>query len=300
MKRKVWALLLVALVSVAVACAGGSETKTSPPLPPDAMPVKPVDSAPSPEPAREATRPAAPPTGDVGSLPLDAVGVDRKVVYNARLDLEVEDVDAAVDHVQRMATSLGGGLMNASVRDEGQGGERRRVADVTVRVPASAHADALSQLRRLASRVRTETAQSSDVTEEYADLQARLRNLQATEARYLELLGQARNIGEVLQVQDRLNSVRLEIERIQGRINLLDRLAEMATITVHLEPPAAAAETPWHPGDVAANAWEALRAIMQGLATAAIYFAIAGGWLAVLLALGLLVWRRWQAARSST
>ncbi len=79
--------------------------------------------------------------------------VDRKVVQSARLDLKGDGVDAAVEQAQRVATSLGGGLMNASMCDEGQGRERRRAADVTVRVPASAYADALSQLRRLASRV---------------------------------------------------------------------------------------------------------------------------------------------------
>lgn len=294
---KALALLLAALVALTAACSGEEAAKTSPSLPPEKV------DATSPPASGDAKplRPVAAPSADEGgSLPLSSAGIDRKVVYKSRLDLEVEDVDVAVDQVQRTAASLGGGLMSASVRDEGQGEERRRVADVTVRVPASAYADALSQLRRLAVRVRTETAQSSDVTEEYADLQARLRNLQATEARYLELLGQARNIGEVLQVQDRLSSVRLEIERVQGRINLLDRLTDMATITVHLEPPVASASDPaWHPGDVAADAWGALRAIMQGLATAAIYFAIAGGWLAVLAVLGLLAWRHWQTAKGN-
>jgi len=295
-------LSLLAPAVLLAACAGAAEEVATPPQPPAA--VKPVGPAediavpPSAPPSSPAER-TAPPTGDEGdSLPLNAIGVDRKIVYNARLEMEVQDVDKAVEEVQRVATSFGAYLVSASVRDEGQGEKQRRVAEVTVRVASDVYADALARLRQLASRVRGETAQSNDVTEEYADLEARLRNLRATEARYLELLSQARNLGEVLQVQDRLNAVRLEMERVQGRLNLLQRLTDMATITVRLEPPAAVeGDALWRPSDVAADAWEALQAVLRALATAAIYFAIVGGWLAVLLALGVLAWRRWLPAR---
>jgi hypothetical protein len=291
--------LLLPLLALA-ACAGLREETTSPPLPPEAKPVGPaeVTPAPLPQPRPGLAISGEAPSGQGGSLPLEAASIDRKIIYNARLEMEVADVDRAAAEVQRLVTALGGFLVSANVRDEGQGEERRRVAEVSVRVPTTAYADALAQLRQLASRLRSETAQSNDVTEEYADLQARLRNLRATEARYLELLAQARNVGEVLQVQDRLNAVRLEIERVQGRLNLLDRLTDMAAITVRLEPPAAPApQGPWHPGQAVADAWQALQAVLRALATAAIYMVIAGGWLAALLALALLAVRRWLLAR---
>ncbi|HXG41198.1 MAG TPA: DUF4349 domain-containing protein [Dehalococcoidia bacterium] len=301
MLRPLWVLLLAPALFLA-ACASAADDATTPPQPPEA--VQPLgrggDDAfpPTAPPSPQGVRPA-PPAGDQGgALSLDDAGIERKVVYTARLDMEVDDVDRAVGEVQRVATALGGLLVSANVQDEGQGDDRRRVAEITVRVPADVYTDALAQLRRLASRVRSETAQSKDVTEEYADLEARLRNLRASEARYLELLAQARNVGEVLQVQDRLNAVRLEIERVQGRMNLLQRLSDMATITVHLAPPpVAGGDATWHPSDVAADAWGVLQAVFRALATAAIYFAIAGGWIAALLALGVLAWRRWLPAR---
>ena len=303
MKKLAWLLLLAPLPLLA-ACLGDEEGGIAvPPLPVETKPVpegRPSTAGPE-TPVAQAPPAAVPERGSEGgspSIPLDAVSLERKIVYNARLDLEVGDVDRAVADVVAQATALGGFLVNPNVRDEGEGEQRRRVAEVTVRVPASVYGDALGRFCALASRVRSETVQSNDVTEEYADLDARLRNLRATEARYLELLAQARNVGEVLQVQDRLNAVRLEIERVQGRLNLLDRLSDMATITVRLQPPPpAVSEAPWRPSDVAADAWEALQAVMQALATAAIYFAIVGGWLLALVGLAVLVWRRWTPAR---
>jgi hypothetical protein len=111
-----------------------------------------------------------------------------------------------------------------------------QIASMTVRVPAASYQDVLSEIRGLGVKVDSEGSNASDVTEEYTDLEARLRNLEATEVRLLELMGRATNVNEILQVQDRLNGVRSEIERVKGRMSLLDRLTDLATITVHLRP----------------------------------------------------------------
>src|SRR3972149_7655643 len=98
----------------------------------------------------------------------------------------------------------------------------------------------MEQPRGIAKQVRSERSEASEVTEEYTDLEARLRNLEATEASYLELLTGAGDIPDILLVQDRLSQVRQEIEQVQGRINLLDNLTDLATITIQLSLPAAA------------------------------------------------------------
>jgi len=170
--------------------------------------------------------------------------------------------------------------------------KRTQTATVTIRVPADAYGIVMNRLRGLAKEVVSETSDAREVTEEYTDLQARLRNLQATEQRYLELLVKAQAIPDILTVQDRLNSVRAEIERAQGRINVLNDLTDLATITVHLKPPALVGEEAkgW-----AAKAWETSWEASEDGAVVLGTVAIGGGvlmaWLMPLAAVAFIGWR---------
>jgi len=138
------------------------------------------------------------------------------------------------------------------------------------------------------------TSDASEVTEEYTDLQARQRNLAATEARYIELLNRAATIDEILTVQDRLNQVRLEIEQVTGRINVLNSLTDFATITARLSlPPAIAqggdnqnwAEEAWR------ASWETSKDAMVALGTVAIVSGVLLAWLAVPALALFVIWR---------
>jgi hypothetical protein len=160
---------------------------------------------------------------------------DRKIVQTATLKLQVDEVGASFEEVGRIATAAGGFIASSNFALLGED----QVASLTIRVPAERYQSVLSEVRGLGAKVDSEGSNASDVTEEYTDLQSRLRNLEASETRLLELLGRAQNINEVLQVQDRINNVRGEIERTLGRIALLDKLSDLATITVHLRPVAA-------------------------------------------------------------
>src|SRR5205085_6052703 len=109
---------------------------------------------------------------------------------------------------------------------------------------------ALSDLRGL-GKVTTETSGSQDVTDEYVDLGANLRNLQASETAILKLMDKATQIQDVLALQRELTNVRGQIERIQGRKTYLERRTDMATITVALRlpapPPSPALTGGWDP-----------------------------------------------------
>src|SRR5262249_2995000 len=148
---------------------------------------------------------------------------DRKIVQTATISMQVKDVAGASDQIGLIAGSAGGYVAASKFSSSGD----QQLATVTIKVPADKYQNVLSQIRKLGAKIDTDASNASDVTEEYTDLSAQLRNLQATEAQLLTFLGQARNITEVLQVQDRLNSVRNDIERTKGRINLLDKLSDM-------------------------------------------------------------------------
>ena len=206
--------------------------------------------------------------------------VDRKIIQSTSVDVEVEEVGRNFQEVIRLAETFGGHVVSSSfsqVDDE-------QVADLTIRVPHDRYQEALNKIR-LMGEVLNEKSDGNDVTEEYTDLQARLRTLEATERRYLELLAQANGVEEILLVQDRLDVVRGQIEQVQGRINLLDGLTELSTITVHLRPLAAGAK-----------AWEYSLQALRGLAAAGLAVAAFSWWLLPpLAALGIGI--RWWLSR---
>jgi Domain of unknown function (DUF4349) len=224
---------------------------------------------------------------------------DRKIVRTATLELQVENVLEAVQQIDDVAVAAGGFVSASNVFvDSDQNSEdqarRTQTASVTVRVPADAYSAVMSQLRGIARDIVSETSDASEVTEEYTDLQARQRNLAATEARYIELLNRAATIDEILTVQDRLNQVRLEIEQVTGRINVLNNLTDFATITARLSlPPAIAqgsdkqnwAEEAWQ------ASWETSQDAMVALGTVAIVSGVLMAWLAVPALVLFAIWR---------
>lgn len=161
---------------------------------------------------------------------------ERRIIYTASLVLVVEDPETAAEEVARVVTNLGGYIATANLyRVNG-----RVRGTLTLRVPQERFEAALAQLRELAVRVDRETRETEDVTSEYVDLNARLKNLEATEAELRALLSEVRKrsqrASDVLEVYRELTRVREEIERIKGRIQMLEQLTTFATITVELVP----------------------------------------------------------------
>ena len=223
---------------------------------------------------------------------------DRKIVQTASLQLQVEEVGASFEEVGRLATAAGGFVASSSFAYKGED----QIASVTVRVPAARFQEVLGGLRRLGVKADGETSNASDVTEQYSDLSARLRNLEATEAQLLTLLSRATTIGDVLMVQDRLNAVRSEIEQVKGRMNLLDKLSDLATITVHLRPEAAVAKVDGggQISDAVSEAWDASIEFLGGVAAVVVTGVVFLWWLPLVGAPAYGVWRSLARRHSAT
>ena len=236
-----------------------------------------------------------------GLAPSDTNTFDRKIIQDTSLDLQVEDVSKAYDDVERIALTAGGFVLDSSVAAN----QEQPQANLTIRVPTVQYQKVVDDLRALAVKVENQTSKAQDVTQEYTDLQARLRSAQALEATYLGLLDRAETIDDILKIQSYLTPVRLEIEQIQGQMNVVDNLSSLATISVSLstEPPAPPASSDSHPDPLAAagNGWEAsllfLSAVGAGLFAAATFL----WWLApilVVVGIGFLV--RFRMVRKSS
>ena len=227
---------------------------------------------------------------------------DRKIIFTTSLDLSVPDVTNSFNEAQRLARVSGGYVekSNLSVRNSDKPDEPR-YATVTLRVPVAGYDDFLNSLRTLpGGKITREEAKSNEVTEQYTDLQSRLRNLERTETQYLELLKQAKTIAEILTINDRLDGVRSQIEQAQGRIKVLDHLTELATVQLALAPiiPAQVKDNGGlpTPAEAFVNALEWSAAGVYFLAVAGSVASVALIWLIPVAALALIgrrfVWGR--------
>ncbi|MBI3945650.1 MAG: DUF4349 domain-containing protein [Armatimonadetes bacterium] len=209
--------------------------------------------------------------------------VAHKVIMTARVSLEVKEFERTHHEVVSIARAAGGYVANSELSLPGQGAES---GSLTVRVPQARYEEALGRIRKL-GRVTAEQQSAEDVTQEYVDVEARLRNLKAEDERILALMKQARSIKETMEVDRRLTQVREQIEVLEGRLRFLQFQVAMATITVSLvrEPVVAAIpETKWIWRNDVNSALSGLRAVVQGLLSTLIYLVVYSVlWLPVLL-----------------
>ena len=278
MKKLIIGLSLVLLLVVPLAaCAGAEESGVAP------MPTP----APTPAPA-----PMAPKEGadyGTGGEGVPSVAEERMIVRTGDMSLVVEDVIDARDRIAQIATGFDGYVVSSNIYGE----EQEMRGNISVRVPDEKFEQALTELRNLSLRVKSESTGSIDVTEEYIDLEARLKNAEATERQYLTLLDKATDVEDILRIYDSLSRVRSEIEQIKGRMQYLERTSSMSLINVYLEPEASAkplARAGW-------NALEVLKSAVRGLVTAGQTLGTIAIWLLIFIpiwgtALGIVLWRR--------
>lgn len=181
------------------------------------------------------TRTAAPPTSG-GSLPTSDEGQSysadsqRMIVRTGNMTLVVSDIATALDRIAKLAEDSKGYVVSSNKWKDNE----RLVGTITIRVPSSQFDNAMSTLRSMADEVTSENTSAQDVTEEYVDLSAKLKNLEATESQLLEIMKKAEKVEDILAVQRQLTSTRDEIERTKGRMQYLEQTSETSLITVSL------------------------------------------------------------------
>jgi hypothetical protein len=165
---------------------------------------------------------------------------ERKIIRDATLTLEVEEPARAAERITSIADSRGGFVVSSESRhvSGGRGGKTYEVFTVQVRVPAAQFDAALKDVRATAGEVTAEKVSGKDVTEEYIDLEARLRTQRALEAQLLDIMKTADEVADAISVQRELTTVRTDIERIEGRRRFLESQSSLSTINVTLQPPA--------------------------------------------------------------
>jgi hypothetical protein len=156
---------------------------------------------------------------------------ERKIVRKGALSILAKDTDAASQSIQKLARDLGGFVVSA---ERSNGGTNDVAVSIDLRIPSERLDEAWATIRRSADKVEAESMQARDVTKEYIDLDATLRNYQAEEAQYLVIMKQARSVKDTLDVSEHLSQVRGSIEKTQGELKYLQHDIEMSEINVQV------------------------------------------------------------------
>lgn len=164
---------------------------------------------------------------------------ERKIIRNADLQLETASPEEAQRKITTIAESKNGFVITSTQKSTNLQVSGRNSVSMTIRVPAEKFQESIAEIRKTVDRVVVETISGEDVTEEFVDIEARLKTKKALEERFLEIMKQAKNVEDALNVERQLADVRTEIERIEGRKRFLENQTSLSTITLNLQTPTA-------------------------------------------------------------
>jgi hypothetical protein len=162
--------------------------------------------------------------------PLPNSSYDRKMVRTTEMDLIVKSPAETVAKIRQLTGQIGGFLVTSEINGEQDAGS----ATLTIRIPSADFEETEQAIRKLSLRVESENLNAEDVTRQYVDEEAGLRNLRAQETQYLGILQQAKTVKDTLEVSEKLNAVRGQIERKQAEHEALSKQVETVAIAVSL------------------------------------------------------------------
>jgi hypothetical protein len=163
----------------------------------------------------------------------------RKVIQNAEMTIETDKPEEGQQKIGGIAEKHGGFVVVSESKHNEAASQNvaSTEVNVVVRVPAQNFQATIDEIRAVGGRILHEKSSGQDVTEEYIDLEARIRTKKALEAQFLEIMKQARKISDAMEVQTQLAEVRTEIEQLEGRRRFLENQSALSTINITLHTP---------------------------------------------------------------
>lgn len=157
----------------------------------------------------------------------------RQLIRTGWLALKVNDLIATKQVIDTLCKRTGAYM--ASEEHDNLSGSLN--SDLKIRVPSKEFDQLIEQIKKLADEVSHSSIEAQDVTEEYMDAEARLKNKKQLEARYTDLLRNAKSVSDILAIESNLNQVRSDIESLEGKINYLRNQVSYCTLHVNLYQP---------------------------------------------------------------
>lgn len=158
----------------------------------------------------------------------------RKWIVTVRMEAETDDLDILLAQLESKIAGMSGYVEDQQVYNgSAYSGRRYRYANLTVRVPAD-QVEAFTEHMSGISNIISKNKSMDDVTLQYVATESRMKALKAEEERLLELMAQAENMSDLLQIEARLTDVRYELESVTSQLRVYDNLVDYATIHLNL------------------------------------------------------------------
>jgi hypothetical protein len=250
--------------------------------------------------AASSTVNGTPNTQSTPGLPNDAVGQSAKIEQTGTLALAVGrgDLPRTMTRLTGLAGAYGGFVANSQSQSGAGGGAP--YGSITLEVPVDNFSTVLKQAEQY-GKTSSVSTKATDVTGQYVDLQARLSALEASRQQYLTILAKATSIGDILAVQEQLDSIQSQIEQLQGQLQVLASETSYSTLNVTVSERGAPPQPGPLPESGLVQAWhDSIGGFVTGAEGA---IRLAGPFLFALLCLALvavggrLLWRRYQRHR---
>lgn len=230
-------VILISLVVFLVGCYGARVSKESASSSARRTELQSTDLVPEQE---QQIKPIQPVSLSDADKAKSATGAfDRKIIRDANLILEVNSPTDAFRQVSSIAEAHGGFVVTSESKQREASEPANRQLDIKLvaRIPSNQFDAAISSVEKLANNVIQRNVKGQDVTEEFIDLEARIKTQQALELQFLQIMKQATKVADAMEVQRQIADVRTEIEKLEGRKRFLENNATLSTITISLQSP---------------------------------------------------------------
>lgn len=156
--------------------------------------------------------------------------IDSKIIKTGDIRYEIKDLNKSFEELNQLIKTNGGFIQN----DNSGSRYDYTFRNIVVRVPSKNFDKLLEAISKDVAHFDTKTISVSDVTEEFIDIEARLKTKKTLENRYLDLLSKTNKIAEILEIEKSLSQIREEIESVQGRLNYLKNQVSFSTLTIEI------------------------------------------------------------------
>lgn len=160
-------------------------------------------------------------------------GFNKKLIYRANVAMEVEDYAKAQSEIRNLVALTGGYIVEFSENQS----QHELGGNFILKVPAAGFSPFLDKLEQLKPKSMQRTIQGQDVSEEYVDLESRLKVKEAMEARYLKFVEEATQTSQLVKFVNELERIQTEIEQIKGRMRYIDSNVAYSTVEIRLYQP---------------------------------------------------------------
>lgn len=223
----------------------------------------------------------------------------RKVVQTISMEITVISIQDSIDTIHEATIENDGFIISSEIRDD----RGKTYGFISIRIPRNDTTVLSNLIRNISERIIRENLYSNDVTDQYSDLSARINNMKIAEETYLRLFNEAKSIEDMVNIQEKINEIRWNIENLEGQINYMDATTSTTLINVSLQQ--SSDQQPiinekWKPFDTLKDSLRDLVEFTQGFANILIRILIFSPiWIGILIVILLLRKVRWKKIKFS-